>query len=351
MRELGYESTTLVHSVYSINSRDDFDLLRPEFGPRTIAFEPFRDYLVFAWVLRHADIVSTFFDGGFLSGTAVRSWEGRLLHLAGKRLIVSPFGSDIAVPGFLGPYEEAMGVDYPDVIARGQQTRARVDWFCRHADVIVRNVQPGYQPRWDVVWPSQLAIDTEAFAPGPADRGGDGHDGAVVVVHAPNHRTLKGTDVVIAAVDDLRRQGLEVVFELLERRPNTEVRAALASADILAEQFLAGFGMLAVEGMASGTTVVSNIGWIPDELRAHPAIAECPIVDANARNLDGVLADLAADPARRTELGRLGREHVLRWHSYASVGRTWASIIDAAWADRAPAPEAAPLERGEHPGY
>lgn len=341
MQELGYESTTLVWDVYRIHERSDFDLLREDFGPRTRAFELWRDYAPFVWALRHADIVLTFFDGGFLRNTPYRWFELTILRLAGKAVIVSPYGSDVAVRGYLAGWEKAMAIDYPDVIARSDETRARVDWFSRHADVTVRNVNPGYLPRADVLWPNQYALDPDEFAPG-VKSGADGRNGPVTVLHAPNHRRIKGTEDLERAIDDLRREGLGVRLVLVEGRPNDEVREALRTADIVAEQFLVGYGLLAVEGMASGAAVLSNIGWFPPEIRRHPAIVESPIVDANPDTLTDRLRDLVVDPGHRRQLGSRGRDYVLRWHSQAASAATWSAIVDALWR-RAPVPtEAAP---------
>jgi hypothetical protein len=321
LRRLGYPSLTLAGHVYPINTRSDFDRHRDEFGPPGLLFELFRDFQVFAWALRHADVMHFFFDGGYLRHTALDRFEIALLHLAGKRVVVSPYGSDVAVPGHLGPYEGAMQADYPLVAQRGSAVRARVDRVSRRADAIVRNVQPGYIPRWDVLWPNQLAIDLDEWSPTerePIDE--------VVVLHAPNHRTLKGTDAVIRGCE-----ALAVRLELLERRPNSEVRAALARADVLAEQLLAGYGMLAIEGLASGIAVISRTGWMPPELLAHPALQESPIVDADESTFAECLHELASDPDRRRTLARAGREYAHRWHSYEAVGRTWAQIFDAVW--------------------
>ena len=144
------------------------------------------------WVLRNADIVLTFFNGGFLQNTPYRWLELTILKLAGKAVVVSPYGSDIAVRGYLAGWEEAMEVDYPEVIARSDATRARVDWFSRHADVTVRNVNPGYVSRVDVLWPNQFALDPAEFSPG-VKSSANGRNGRVTVLHAPNHRHLKGT--------------------------------------------------------------------------------------------------------------------------------------------------------------
>lgn len=341
MRTQGYDSLTVVQGTYMINERGDFDRLIGEFGPATILFEPLRDHLVFAWVLRHRDVVCTFFSGGFLAHTPLRSLEGALLRLAGKRLVVSPYGSDIAVAGYLGPVEAEMAIDYPHLGLRADAIRARVDWFCDNADIVIRTLQPGYLPRHDVLWPSQLAIDTDRFTPAESPGRSDGRSGEVVVVHAPNHRTLKGTAHVIAAVETLRAEGLDVRLELLERRPNDEVREALRTGDVLIEQLRCGFGLLAVEAMASGTAVMTRIGWMDAEVRDHPSIADSPMVDAEEATVTDRLRELVTDPARRAALGRAGREHALRWNAYDAVGRTWATIVEAAWSGAAPTATAA----------
>jgi glycosyltransferase involved in cell wall biosynthesis len=337
MRGLGYESTTCVEDVFSINRRADFDRHRDQYGPRGAWFEPWRDFLVFAWALRSADVFLFFFHGGFLRNTALQWLEVHLLKLAGKRVVVSPYGSDIAVPGHLGVWEEATAADYPDTARRAPLVRRRVDHLSRHADVIIRNVNPGYQPRWDVLWPNQFAIDVDDWAPAAVKGRADGRDGPVVVVHAPNHRTLKGTDHVIAAVEALNAEGLDVRLDLLERRPNHEVRAAIERADIVAEQFLAAYAMFAVEGMALATPVLAHMSFLPAEIREHPAVRECPIVDAGVETLTDELRRLVTDPERRLRIGRESRDFAVRRHSLPALGAVWAEIVDAAWAGRAPA--------------
>jgi hypothetical protein len=177
MRARGYESRTCVHSFYSINERADFDMHFDEFLPGGIVFDPLRAYMVFLRVLRSADVYLSYFDGGFLADTALRRLELPLLRAAGKRIIVSPYGSDIAVPGYLGVAEKALLRDYPQFAANGERVRRRVSSFARWANLIVRNYQYGYLPRWHVLWPTQIAIDAERWRPDAEPSGADGHDG------------------------------------------------------------------------------------------------------------------------------------------------------------------------------
>lgn len=344
LRARGFQTTTYAAEVFSINRREDFDVLRDELRPRGRWFEPWRDFQLFARVLREADLVVAFFDGGFLRYTALRRLEPWLLRLAGMPLIVTHYGGDAAVPGHLAAWEDAMRVDYPDLVARGEQIRAQVDRLSRHADLVVRNLNPGYLPRWDVLWPAQYALEVSELRMREG-LGEDARSGPVTVLHAPNHRALKGTEHVLRAVEALRGDGLDVRLELVEGRPNAEVRAALARADVLVDQLLVGYGLFAVEGMASGLPVVSRTGWMPEEVAATAAMRELPIVDADAETVTDRLRELVTDPALRARLGVEGRRFVERRHSEQAAGEAWETLIDAVW-ERRPAPREVGPARG-----
>ena len=330
LRRAGYPSTTLVSTVYAAYRREDFDLHVDDLLPRWRS-PRLRDYAVFAWTLCYADVYMSFFDGGYLRNTRLRDLEGRLLRLAGRRLVVMPYGGDIAVPGYLGPLEPGYVEHYPHVLAAHEAIRARVTWYCRWADVVIRNLQPGFIPGADLFWASQLVIDTDAWATDEPYGTSAGDDGEVVVLHAPNHRALKGTDEVIAAVDRLRDEGLRVRLELIEGQSNETVRCALARADVVVDQLLIGFGLFAVEAMSAGRPVVTNIGWLPGEIRALPGIGDAPLLDSDAGRLLDVLRTLVTDPVLRRERGEAGRRHALRYHSYAGVGDALVPLVDHVW--------------------
>ena len=334
----GYESLTFAHGVYDINRREDFDVHRDDFLRGVPRADAVRDFFVFAWALRVADVHVTYFNGGYLRHTLLRRLEGALLRVAGKKLIVTPYGSDIAVPGHLGAAEEPLLRDYPAIARTGDAVRRRVLWFCRWADLVIRNYQYGFLPRGDVLWPTIVALDTERWRVAGSGSGADGRDGEVVVVHAPNHRHVKGTRHLLEAVDQLRAEGLRVRLDLIERRPNEEVRAAVAAADVVAEQFIAGYALFAIEGMSAGKPVMSAMRALAEDVRRTPAIRECPIVDAGADDLTNRLHELVVDPDLRTRLGHAGRDFAERHHSYAAVGRIWVALIEHVW-NGAPLPE------------
>ena len=337
LRALGYESRTCVFNHYAINERADFDIYYDEFLPAGIVFDPLRGYAVFLWVLRNFEVYLAYFDGGFLRGTALRRLELPLLRLAGKKIIVSPYGGDIAVPGHLGVAEERLLEDYPSIARDGERVRRRVLEFARWANLVIRNYQYGFMPRADILWPTQIAIDSDLWQAEPAESDADGHTGEVVVVHATNHRRIKGSDGLIEAVDRLAGEGLQVRLELLERRPNDEIRAAITRADIVADQFIAGYALFAIEGMAASRPVLSALSWLPEDVRAVLDARGLPIVDADLETLEAQLRRLIEDPARRRALGEAGRRFVIANHSYAAVGAEWDRLIRSVWAGERPA--------------
>ena len=339
MGRAGYESRTCVRERYAIHKREDFDVYREDFlgeGPRA---ERWRDWAFFAWTLRNGDVFFRFFDGGFLRYTPFEAWEERILKLAGKSIIVSPYGSDVAVNGHLAGLEEALYADYPILEEMSDEIEAQVRHTTEWADVVVLNWQLGFIPRYDVVWISQLAIDTELWSDPGEDSGFDGRDGDVTILHTPNHRNIKGTSHLERAVGELRERGLRIDLELMQGRPNEEVRAAVKASDIIADQFLLpGYAMAALEAMAVGKPVLVNLSALPDELRSTDAVRQCPAVDTNPGRLREDLRRLVEDPRLRRELGAAGRSFVERFHSYEVVARTWEDVINHVWRG-APLPE------------
>jgi hypothetical protein len=79
-----------------------------------------------------------------------------------------------------------------------------------------------------------------------------------LIVHSPSNRLIKRTDVVLEAIEILKKEGHEFRFSLLEGLPNSEVVGILKSADIVVDQPATWPARLAIEGCASGCCVISG---------------------------------------------------------------------------------------------
>jgi hypothetical protein len=286
---------------------------------------------MFAWALRHADVFLFYFDGGYLRGTPLDWQEFRLLRLAGKRLVFSPYGGDIAVVGHLGALEEPLLADYPQLADYKELVERRVLHSLRWADVSTLTLQPGFQPWFNAVWANQLAIDTGLWDANAPESDRDGRNGPVTVVHAPNHREVKGTAHLERAIRSLQEEGLQVELRVLEGVPNDQVRRVVLDSDIVADQFLLGWGLFAVEGMAAGKPVLSNLDAISEVFQGTEDLTECPIVNTNPERLTDDLRRLVTSPELRAELRRADLSYVRRYHSYEAVAEGWSAIVEFAW--------------------
>ncbi len=333
LRTLGYESRTVAIAPLSIGKREDFDRYRDEFRS---------DYAMFAWALRNGDVFMMFFDLGFMRVTPLKWRELQLLRLAGKKVVVTAFGGDAAVAGELGEgVEGPLFTDYPDLPADAPQIRHRVEHTLKSA-VSVKTHPPAFQPREDAISVTLLAIDTDEWTDEVRSTDADGTSGEVVVIHAPNHRHIKGTEFLERAVEQLNEEGLSVRLEILEGRPNDEVRAAMLACDIVADQFILGYALFAIEGMARGKPVMSNLSLVSERMRGLEQIRGCPIVDTRPETLVDELRRLVENPALRREIGEAGREFAMRYHSYEAMGNTWEALVEFAWNGRPLPPEMVP---------
>lgn len=341
VRRRGYPADTFVHHVYSINAASDYDIHLKDVveragWPARILGGVLVPYIAFLWVLRRYDVFHYFFDGGFLRGTPLQYREVQLLHLAGKRVVMMAYGSDAAIPTLTRslPWRQGMMAGYRDLGRREEETIRRVRYFCRRADFVVGSiVHAETLPRWDLLTTHYYPIDIERWRSMTPPSPRDGRNGPVSVVHTPNHRGFKGTELLIRACEELREEGLQVELRLLERVPNEEVRRILEESDILAEQFILGYGLSAMEGMSLGKPVMSNLSDDHYYLvhRLYTGLDECPIVSTPPESIKEELRRLVTDPELRARVGAAGRAYVERFHSYDAVGRMWEAVYRNVW--------------------
>ena len=88
--------------------------------------------------------------------------------------------------------------------------------------------------------------------------------------HAPSHRGVKGTDLIIEAFDKLKISHSSFEFILIENLSHSDAMKAYESIDVLIDQLFAGwYGGIAVELMSLGKPVISYIR--ESDLRFIPA--------------------------------------------------------------------------------
>ena len=203
-RLAGFPSrSVVVHTKlasYKLVASEDFDLVLSDAG---YAWDEIH-WAAACSIVRDADVWITYFDSDFGSRLQPGT-TGRFLALfkrLGVRIVVSSNGLDsahLAAPRSRYGWVEALGKDYPswDIAAETPATVERLKVFATHADFVIGHDYPtsAQLPRKDIVW-NNFTVDLEGLAPKVTT----GRD-VPVVVHAPNHRHYKATEVLLEALE------------------------------------------------------------------------------------------------------------------------------------------------------
>ena len=135
-----------------------------------------------------------------------------------------------------------------------------------------------------------------------------------IVVHAPSHSIIKGTDMIDAAAQRLHDEGI-IEYVRVEGVPHEAMTEIVKSADIVLDQFrLGSYGVAAVEAMAAGRLVVGHVhDTVRDYLRVEHD-ADLPIIESRGGDIEATLRSIAANPAGYTNAGPAGRAYAARFH-------------------------------------
>ena len=330
----GYTAETFVNAVYFITAKFDVraDRWLRGFRPGSLRFCLVSLVLTMRACWRYRAIYISF-NGGPLGAGTVWLWrlEPRLLRLARVRTLILPYGSDVQDMQLCSnfSFKQAKACDYPTDRRRVARVKAQVQLWTMGADHIVGGCEwVDYMGYWDTLMLAHFSIDTdppmpEAPPPRPANA-------PLRIIHAPNHRTIKGTRFFVDAVEQLRAEGCAVELVLLEKVPNDQVRAAIQAADVVADQLIVGwYAMFALEGMVMRKPVLCFLR--PDLKALYERYelvrpGEIPIVECTPETVKEAIRGLVQRRAELPALGERSREYAIRHHSLPAVGAVFDQI-------------------------
>ena len=138
-----------------------------------------------------------------------------------------------------------------------------------------------------------------------------------IVVHAPSHRGVKGTEIILAKLEVLKQRGLKFELRLFEKMPNQEVLNHLTEADIVADQlYFPLYGFFAMEAMASGCAVATG-----NNYSLEPIPQERPVHPVNPEAFEDQMRLLISSKELRARLAVEGRRFVEQHHDHVAVSR------------------------------
>jgi glycosyltransferase involved in cell wall biosynthesis len=144
---------------------------------------------------------------------------------------------------------------------------------------------------------------------------------SITIVHSPTNRKYKGTELIIAVMDKIKKEK-KIKFQLLENIQRPELLKIKAQADICIDQVGGtmggtGYGKAGLETLAIGIPTITNMtseyaDWLPEN----------PFIVANdQKELYSKLNFLIEDAFFRIDAGNKGMEWVKEYHGYEKVNK------------------------------
>lgn len=236
--------------------------------------------------VKNYDVLHFHYSSGIPFGLDFPLWK-----LLGKKAIIHHHGTDIRYKGehrLYSRFADRIFVSTPDLLYWSK----------------------------DAIWiPNPINLEKYSYL-GAKIQQNDGHEG-VKILHAPSKRKIKGTELILSAVDKLKSEGYKIDLILVENTPHERAVEYYKQADIVVDQLLIGwYGMLAQECMALGKPVCV---YIREDLESYMPFS--PVLNTSAENIVENLRLLVSDRDLREDLGEKGRKYVEQVHDSNKIGR------------------------------
>ncbi len=192
-----------------------------------------------------------------------------------------------------------------------------------------------------VYGPVVAAIDPERWRPNldiPDDMRIARAPGEILIYHAVGNyaarrqgdRDIKGTGAVLAAIEQLKAEGLPVQLVFAHDIPSTRVRFVQVQADIVVDQLNYGrYGANAREAMMLGKPTICRLrATQASPLPPLRPILEAPMIDADEATIIDKLRALVLNADERRRLGDEARRFAVAWHGEDACAERYERVID-----------------------
>lgn len=311
-----YRAITFVNSIYKINDANDFDYLSRN------PFLFFNQFIRSTHVVIFYDSIEQFFGP---LGRVILPLYKRWVKLG---IVVMPYGADAFVYSEISDtvLRHALLINYPSDVSYEGVVKRRIREANLLADVVVGCLgHIGNLPRWDILPVHYYPVDVKAIQ-------------AIIepkyqrftIVHAPNHRGVKGTALILRAVEELQNEGSEIDIRILENLPNHLVLKELVRSHLLIDQVLGGgYALSAIEAMAAGLPVICHLNHqLTAPFRIFSYLNQCPIVGVE-RDVASIKKAIIHCQQNYQDISLKSKEYVETFHSIESNGILWKKILRA----------------------
>lgn len=150
------------------------------------------------------------------------------------------------------------------------------------------------------------------------------------IAHAPRNRRVKGTEVLLAAVERAKQRA-PLELDLIEGVTHVEAMQRKSAANLVVDQVgdhgATGYGMNSLEGFAMGIPCMTSM-----ETEYEKFLGDHPFLITRPETIEDQLVELARNPVVLREHARRGREWLERVHGADRVvERLYARYRERGW--------------------
>jgi hypothetical protein len=326
LMKYGYSAETYVNHLYYVTQAFDVKFVYKSLLLRVALINIL--HIDFIRVLFSYRCLYIYFNGGSLFNSLLL-WrlEPFFYQLAGIKIVVMPYGSDIQLldktPNLY--FRHCMIADYPQHKSRYKMMRQRIHMWINGADLVVAGCDwVDYLYHWDHLMVSHFSIDIDSVSeslPRPAASPRK----TLKILHAPNHKNIKGSSHVHRAVEILASEGYDVELKTISGLSNAEILSCISQADLVVDQLVIGwYAMFAIESMSLGKPTIC---YLRDDLlsfyRQASLLDSCepPLINANVSTIYSILLKCVSGQIDLESYSRRGPQYVHRHHSLEAIGR------------------------------
>ena len=333
LEKYGYSAETFVNDVFFITK--DFDQIisiKNRYLKRILQNILHIDFL---FLIFRYEAIYIYFNGGPLQSSKILSFlEPYLLRTAQIKVVVMPYGGDVQDLSRTNNllYKDAVTLDYPEHKLRRKRISINIDRWTAHSDHVISGCDwVDYMHHWDTLMSAHFSIDIEGIRDKYLKE--REKNNSFKILHAPNHRDIKGTNYLINAVDRLKNEGYDIDLRLLEKKSNDEVLKEINNADLIVDQLIIGwYAMFAIESMALEKPVICYLREDLLDLYSQKDILSCenlPLINATPKNIYHKIKKAYESPDMLEEASKKGPDFVRNMHSIQSVGKVFSNINES----------------------
>lgn len=330
LEEYGYSVETFTYKPYYITN--DFDIIISEkFNINNIFVKIFGIIYFYSLPFKYR-LLYIYFNGGvFYNCVLLSKLEPYIYKIARTKTVVMPYGSDVQEMSRTSNllFKNAMTLSYPMHKTRRKSVCNNIDFWTKFGDHVISGCEwVDYMYSWDTLMLSHFSISTEISK--SELNSSKNTDAKFRVLHAPNHRDLKGTGFLISAINELKSEGLDIELVMLEKVSNAEVIKLIQEVDLVADQFIIGwYAMFAIEAMKFEKPVLCYLRDDLIDLYTSAGLInheEIPIINTDLFSIKDSIRKLYNNRSELKVIGKNSREYILKHHSTKYIGQIFSSI-------------------------